>query len=126
MTIDSGAAETVTGEHEFPEVPTIAPQGPERKTEYILPDGSVTSNKGEKHVPVVTKEGAQCMVRMQVTNVRKSLMSVSRICDAGHKVTFDKEGGHIQHLETGQVTRFNRRGGVYVLNVCLDNSADFQ
>ena len=88
MTIDSGAAETVTSEGEMPEFPTLKPGGPERDTKYVLPDGGTVDNQGEKHVEVVTKEGAKCTVRMQVTQVRKSLMSVSRVCDAGHNVVF--------------------------------------
>ena len=121
FTIDSGAAETVTGENEFPEFPTIKPSGPERETTYVLPDGSLVGNKGEKHVEVTTNEGAKCTVRMQVTNVRKSLMSVSKICDAGHTVIFHKDGGYIEHEATGQLTKFERSGGVYSLSVNLDN-----
>ena len=75
---------------------------------------------------MTTNEGAKCTVRMQVTNVRKSLMSVSKICDAGHRVIFEKGGGHIEHEATGQRTSFLRKGGVYVLRVNLDNSQDFQ
>ena len=37
-------------------------------------------------------EGHKCALKMQVTDVRKPLMSVSKICDAGHKVTFTKDG----------------------------------
>ena len=62
------------------------------------------------------------MVRMQVTDIRKSLMSVSKVCDAGHRVTFTAHGGCIEHIETGQVTNFERRGGVCILNVKLDDS----
>ena len=63
---------------------------------------------------------------MQVTNVRKSLMSVSKICDAGHRVIFEKQGGYIEHVDSGERTRFARRGGVYALQVNLDESQDFQ
>ena len=102
MTIDSGAVETVTSNEEIPEFPTIRPQGPERGTSYILPGGEVIDNKGEKHVHITTNEGAKCTVRMQVTDVRKSLMSVSKVCDAGHKVVFEQEGGYIEHIASGQ------------------------
>ena len=77
---------------------------------YVLPDGRIITNQGEKHVPVTTKEGAQCLLRMQVTEARKSLMSVSRVCDAGHRVTFEANGGLIEHLQTGQRTKFHRKG----------------
>ena len=103
----------------------MKPEGPERETTYVLPDGSLVGNKGETHVEVTTNEGAKCTVRMQVTSVRKSLMSVSKICDAGHRVTFGRDGGYIEHEATGQKTRFERCGGVYSLKVNLDNQ-DFR
>ena len=76
--------------------------------------------KGGKHVPITTREGAKCIVRMQVNDIRKPLMSVSKVCDAGHKVVFTSNGGYIEHTESGQVTNFERKRGVYVLNVKLD------
>ena len=73
--------------------------------------------QGTWRLNLKTAEGSKCMIRMQVTNVKKSLMSVSKVCDQGHRVVFEKECGYIEHLETGQRTRFNRRNGVYVLDV---------
>ena len=58
---------------------------------------------------------------MQITDINKSLMSVSRICDTGHRVIFDSQGGCIEHIETGQQTKFEREGGVYVLRAAIDN-----
>ena len=42
-------------------------------------------------------------------------MSVARICDAGHKVTFTDAGGIIEHEATGQRTKFQRVYNVYRL-----------
>ena len=124
ITIDSGAAETVTGKDQYPEFETIPSSGSD-KTSYILPSGAELKHHGEKRVNILTQEGSRCAIRMQVTDINKSLMSVSRICDTGHRVTFDSNGGFIEHIETGQRTAFNRKGGVYVLRAELDNK-DFQ
>ena len=91
----------------------------------MLLDGRVISNQGEKHVPITTREGAQCLLRMQVTDARTPLMSVSRVCDAGHKVTLEKEGGFIERVATGQRTHFQRKGGIYNLQVNLDDVSSF-
>ena len=48
-------------------------------------------------------------------------MSVSKICDTGHRVVFESTGGYIEHLESNQNTEFDRKGGVYALRVRLDN-----
>ena len=63
---------------------------------------------------------------MQVTDINKSLMSVSRICDIGHQVVFNSNGGYIEHLESGQKTSFERKGGVYVLRANVDKDGDFR
>ena len=71
----------MTADALIPEVPTVQPQTPGRDNVYVLPYGRVIANQGEKHVPRTTQEGAQCLLRMQVTDARTSLMSVSRVCD---------------------------------------------
>lgn len=120
LTMDSGAAETVTNLYEAPEYDVVAPRAQERNAQYILPSGELIPNRGEKHVKVRTKEGAKCLIRMQVTDVRKSLMSVGKVCDEGHRVIFEQQGGYIEHLASGEKTKFARKGGVYVLDVELD------
>ena len=55
--------------------------------------------------------------------MKKPLMSVSRICDAGHRVVFDSKGGSIEHKVTGQVTKFDRVDNVYRLHVGMGEKA---
>ena len=55
------------------------------------------SNRGEKRIHVLTTEGHKCILNMQVTDVKKPLMSVARMCDAGHEVVFQSGGGYIKH-----------------------------
>ena len=57
MTIDSGAAETVCGPEHVPGCSVIRPRGPQRDAKYILPNGEVVINEGEKKVKVRTMEG---------------------------------------------------------------------
>ena len=110
----------MTGKDKYPEVELINNPGAD-KTSYILPSGAELKHYGEKRVNILTKEGSRCTVRMQITDINKSLMSVSRICDTGHRVIFDSQGGCIEHIETGQQTKFEREGGVYVLRAAIDN-----
>ena len=53
------------------------------------------------------------MLRMQVTDVTKALMSVSSICDAGHRVVFERAGGYIEHEATKTRPQFKGEDGVY-------------
>ncbi len=41
----------------------------------------------------------------------------AKVCDAGHKVTCWEDGGEIEHLESGQKTRFDRIDDVYRMTV---------
>ena len=75
------------------------------------------NNNGKKDVKVRTKEGHKCVMKMQVTDVQKPLMSVSRICDVDYRAVFLRDGGHIKHEKTGQRTEFARVDNVYRLNV---------
>ena len=56
-----------------------------------------------------------------MTDVRKPLMSVARICDTGHRVTFTKSGGTIVNEASGEKTEFERMDNVYRLRVNLDS-----
>ena len=49
----------------------------------------------------------------------ETLMSVARICDAGHQVVFQSGGGYIKHTGSGQITKFNRVDNVYRLKVSV-------
>jgi hypothetical protein len=119
ITIDSGASENVIGPNMLPSVPVVESEGSKEGVMYVTANGTVMPNRGEQHVHVMTKEGHKCMLNMQVTDVKKPLMSVARICDAGHEVTFTSGGGMIKHVKSGQVTKFNRVDNVYRLKVDL-------
>ena len=126
ITVDSGASENAISEKMAPQFSTKPSKGSRGGVKYVTASGSVMSNKGEKEVKVRTKEGHKCMLRMQVTDVQKPLMSVSRICDAGHRVVFTRDGGYVEHEESGQKTEFARVANVYRLKVeVAQEDADF-
>ena len=70
------------------------------------------------------EEGNKFVLRMQVTDVTKPLMSVFRLCGAGHKVMFTKGGGYIEHETSGQKTKFTRVDNVYRLKVNVKAQGD--
>ena len=86
---------------------------------HVTPIVGTMSNRGEKHIDVLTTEGHKCVLNMQVTGVKKTLMSVAHICDAGHEVGFLSGGGNIKYTESGQITKFNPVCNVYRLEVSV-------
>jgi hypothetical protein len=125
ITVDSGASENVISEKVAPQVKVQPSQGSREGVRYVTATGETMPNKGEKHLQVKTSEGHKCMLNMQVTDVKKPLMSVARICDAGHEVLFRSNGGTITHLGTGQTTKFQRIDNVYRLKVGIVNEPVF-
>ena len=123
ITIDSGAAESVTNEKHFPEVQTVESDGSRRGVEYVNANGSTMPNRGQKVVPVkLSGGGTPVALRLQVTDVQRTLLSVSKVCDSGHEVTFRKDGGDIKHVETNTVVaRFQRVNGVYRMDAEVED-----
>ena len=128
ITCDSGASEN----RMVPQCPIVLSHGSLKGDSHVAANGTVMPNIGENRVKVYTTDGGKCELHMQVTDVRRPLMSVSKICDAGHEVIFTKSGGKIVHTATGQITKFDRMDDVYRMCVRLpgpdvyrNNSSDF-
>ena len=89
---------------------------------YHTADGSKLPNLGEKVLHVQTENYDDFTMTMQMANVKKPLMSVSKVCDAGtgqNFVAFTAEGGYIWHADRGKYTSFRREGGVYPLKTWI-------
>ena len=83
-------------------------------------------NRGEKLLPIQAGNGMDCALRMQVTDVKRALLSVGKVCDSGHEVVFQKDGGWIRHKESGQIFNFVRADGVYRMEVSVLNELGFK
>ena len=77
ITIDSGASENVISEEFAPQVKVRACQGSWEGVRCVTANGGTMSNRGEKHIHVLTTDGEKCMLNMQVTDVKKPLISVA-------------------------------------------------
>ena len=77
-------------------------------------------NEGEQHLALYTDDWESANLTYQVTDVRRTLTSVAKLCDRGNRVVFGKSGGVVQNLRNGKCTPFQRQGGIYVLEMWLD------
>lgn len=64
---------------------------------------------GRRTSSFAPQEGHKCMLKMQVTDVHRPLVSVSRLCDDAQNVVLTIAGGYSQHEERGQTMSFYRR-----------------
>ena len=117
LTIDSGAAEHVVGPSVLPHVPVTDSSA--KGVEYVMANGKRIPNSGEQHIRATTAQGQTCSFTAQVTAVHKPLMSVSRICDGGHRVVFESGGGYIENLDSGSRIDIRRENNVYRLQVAV-------
>ena len=120
LTIDSGAGENVMPEYMAPCTPVQ--KSKEAGVMYTAANGETMPNRGCKRVKVTTQEGQLRTMNMQVTDVNRALMSVAKICDAGHTVTFTTDGGVIRNNASGEETKFRRENNVYRMLVKLNES----
>ena len=74
---------------------------------------------------MVTQEGLERSMLVQVAPVTKPLGNVSKICKKGHQVVFDDDGSYIVNKMTGEYMMLREKNGVYVLDVWLNNSWGF-
>ena len=119
LTIDSGAGENVMPEYMAPNTPVM--QSKEAGVVYTAANGDTMPNRGRKVVKVTTNEGQSKSMNMQITDVNRALMSVAKICDAGHTVMFRDDGGVIRNNKTGEETKFRRENNVYRMTVKLND-----
>ena len=57
---------------------------------------------------------------IQVAKVNKVLASVGRMWAAGNRVVFDdEEGSYIMNKKTGNITKLEKRNGVYKFNLMI-------
>ena len=122
ITVDSGASENVMPNHLAPGTPVEHSEEQDKGTLYVAANGDLRPNRGKKNVPITTKEGQQRKINMQITDVNRALLSVAKVCDAGHTVTFTSKGGTIHNIETGEKTAFVRDRNVYRMRVRLTDT----
>ena len=78
---------------------------------------------GQQTVSALTSDYQRALMTFQVAEVSRPLTSVGEVCDKGNLVVFGPRGGYIMSLTGGSRTRFQRHGGIYELDLWLDESA---
>ena len=117
LVVDSGATENVVGEDMLQSVDTKTGIAAKRGVEYEVANGVRMPNLGEKRFKCTSTEGVERELTMQVCEVNKGLLSVSKIAQKQHRVVFDDEGSYIEDKATNEKLWLLERGGMYILKV---------
>ena len=87
---------------------------------YEVADGSETSNVGESRCVMWTEKSYEARkINLQVANVHKALLSLSRCADKGCESRFGRLAGALIDEESGEVIPLARNGNLYILKCWL-------
>ena len=112
--MDSGAAVSVWPRELCADYPTVPTDKTGTKYATAGKASAHLVNEGERVILLKMGDGSQRGARMQVTNVRKPLVSVADMIDAGQDVHFMASGqSYAVHRESGLVTKFVRKKNIF-------------
>lgn len=117
MAVDSGATETVIGEHMLANIETREGIAFRKGVQYEVASGALIDNLGEKKFLGVSEEGTTRSITAQVCDVNKALLSVKRMVQAGNRIVFESAGGYIEDIGTGERLQLREQGGMYMLKM---------
>ena len=77
-------------------------------------NGAIIRNEGMRAVRGLDENYCDMGFHTHVAGVNKYLASISKLCEAGHRVEFDEETGHkIINKKTGHTRYMRKRNGVF-------------
>ena len=120
LTADTGACDTVVPKSMCPSIPIVPSFQSQHGMEYEVASGEAIPNLGEKRCEMWTEGAAQPKsICMQVADVHKALLSLSRCADMGFESRFGAAFGCLIDTETGEIIPLQRRGNLYVLRAWI-------
>ena len=87
---------------------------------YEVADGNEIPNLGERRCLMWTENAVEARkINLQVADVHKALLSLSRCADMGFESRFGRRAGALIDEESGEVIPLQRKGNLYVLKCWL-------
>ena len=126
VVLDSGAEEHVIDKSDAPEYELRESAGSRAGACFVAANGERIPNQGEVHLQLKLGE-TPIASTFQVSQISRPLWSVGKICDAGYRVVFQKDGAEVFHVASGaKIGDFARKQGLYVGDFKLRNPSLFK
>ena len=120
LTADTGACDTVMPRSMAAHIPIQPSLQSLNSMKYEVADGSEIPNLGERRCVMWTENAAEARkINLQVADVHKALLSLSRCADMGFESRFGRRAGALIDEESGEVVPLVRKGNLYVLKCWL-------
>jgi hypothetical protein len=114
VAIDSGAVDHVASEDDIPGAEIVPSPASLAGRHFQGANGKTIENKGQSTVRMRSKDtGVKINSVFQIAHVSRPLYSVSKICDTGCEVHFNKTEGRVTR-NNKLIATFPRRGGLYI------------
>ena len=132
VTLDSGACDHILDMCDAPGYANflVESRGSKRDQQYIVGNGAEVHNEGQVTLNLEAGNGQQGgnLIKsiFQVAEITRPLMSVSRICELGHKCVFDEDKAEVITKNGTVLCTFKRKGGLYVAEMKLKSPEGFQ
>jgi hypothetical protein len=127
VALDSGAVVHVCSLEDCPGYMLQDSPGSKAGQKFLMGDGGTIPNLGQKALNLTDEKVDRNMNSIfQIAAVTRPLMSVGKICDEGHNITFDATKAIVREENGNEICRFERsHGGLYVAKMKLRNPAGF-
>ena len=120
LTADTGACDTVMPRAMASHIPIQASLQSLKAMMYEVADGNEIPNLGERRCLMWTEHASEARkINLQVADVHKALLSLSRCADMGFESRFGRRAGALIDEESGEVIPLQRKGNLYVLKCWL-------
>jgi hypothetical protein len=128
IALDSGAGEHVASRSAAAGYPVVESAGSRAGQHFVAAGGARIPNEGQftlalRSGDLEKKKGKDIKSTFQVAKVTRPLWSVGRICDEGFEVKFTSNEAYVLIKEGKEVCKFNRKGGLYVVELHLKSPA---
>ena len=129
VTLDSGCCRHVLPAESAPGYPILDSPGSRRGANFIVGNGQRVPNEGQMclNLEAHTGDSTDQMVQsvFQVADLTRPLMSVSQVCESGHKCVFEKDHALIISAQGETLVKFEMRSGLYVATMRLKAPTPF-
>ena len=125
VALDSGAVVHVCSPEDCPGYLLEDSPGSRSGQRFLMGDGGTIADTGQKSLNL-SDDGNDLRSVFQIAAVTRPLMSVGKICDEGHNITFDATQAVVRDKGGVELCKFHRApGGLYVAKMRLRNPAGF-
>ena len=120
LTADTGACDTVIPKSWCACIPVVPSPQSIQGMEYEVATGESIPNLGERRCEMWTEAATQPKaITMQVADVHKALLSLSRCADMGFESRFGAAFGCLIDRTSGEIIPLQRRGNLYILKAWI-------